>query len=215
MFNDQIMLTGPPTPPSMLKQLLISGSIFISPLSASAARPVIELCECFLEAGDFSMLSIRLDGLSLRRVKLLIRLKLLRNSVPFRMNFDAADRCTFNNKCAHLINACGYFFFDVLYYAFSLFWLFSVFYIVILNAPFQVLKKKIKISLKKSLKKFEKKFEKKFAIQHPANSSASLYFCMVQPFVSVTHPITAQCFLTSVIEGTGAFNIAYGRGPLA
>jgi hypothetical protein len=35
----------------------------------------------------------------------------------------------------------------------------------------------------------------------------------VHPFVAFTHRSTdcAQCCLTSVIEGTDAFNIAYGR----
>jgi hypothetical protein len=38
---------------------------------------------------------------------------------------------------------------------------------------------------------------------------------MVHPFVEVTHPSTdfAQFCLISVIEGTGGFNIAYGRCP--
>jgi hypothetical protein len=53
----------------------------------------------------------------------------------------------------------------------------------------------------------------RIAIQHRANSSAS------QSFVWFTHPSTdcAQCCLTSVIEGMGALNIAYGRwlaGPV-
>jgi hypothetical protein len=51
------------------------------------------------------------------------------------------------------------------------------------------------------------------AIQHRANSSASQSFVWYTRFVAVTHPSTdyAQCCLTSVIEGMGALNIAYGR----